>query len=724
LAQVWLKPFWFKCKFYRYRRGLKTTSKMKVATSLAVFVLFGGVASEMTPMDQTVKLIQGLEKGITADGKSEQESFDAYACWCEKTMERKAMDISNGKELIAETQTLIKKLKGEIASHGAEIEQLKRDIAANHKAVKEATDVRDKGNKEYAGDRTESEQCIGAMEAAIKVLTGAGTKAAGFLETMKEAELLSVVAGVRTALTHKVVTQSFNEKDMDLMKSFVAKPDAFVARRTGMSAAQIGQNPFGDYAPQSSAIQGILKGMYDAFTMDLEKDNAAEAESQKSFEELMATKAQELETLELTLQKQETDEAMKTKHLSESEVLLDDTVTNLANDEQFFADTKEACKAKATEWSVRTQMRTEELNGMQVAIRILSSGDAKKTFKKSTTTFVQLSAVRKQEELSTARTNAYGKLKVLASTLQSRSVAKIAVQVQNGGHFDKVIAMVDDMISVLRKEEQDDIEHRDRCENGQNANKNKLADLKSGIKKTQAALKRMGNTKKDLEGEISALETDIKATQKDMAELLKFRNKEEGEFRQATKDDTDAAGLLKQAIVALSKYYQKNKIALGLVQKAPEYEQDPDKAPDATFASGDSRKSEAGGIVAILEMLVEDTEKELKEGRADNADAQEKYLKQNGALQATLDGQEETKTNTETEKADLEEKMAQYDKHKDELGDDKDAEDDTAKSIGTDCQWVKDGLFETRRTKRKAEIQGLVDAKGFLAVDGDPLASQ
>jgi len=173
------------------------------------------------------------------------------------------------------------------------------------------------------------------------------------------------------------------------------------------------------------------------------------------------------------------------------------------------------------------QMRTEELNGMQVAIRILSSGSAKKTFKKSTTTFVQVSAVSKQEELSAARNNAYGKLKVLATTLHSRNVAKIAVEVKTGGHFDKVIAMVDDMISVLRKEEQDDIEHRDRCENGQNANKNKLADLKSGIKKTQAALKRMGNTKKELEGEISGLETDIKATEGDMAQLLKFRNKEE-----------------------------------------------------------------------------------------------------------------------------------------------------------------------------------------------------
>merc|ERR1712072_1445109 len=109
------------------------------------------------------------------------------------------------------------------------------------------------------------------------------------------------------------------------MKHFVAKPADFVGAHSGMSAAQIGQNPFGDYAPQSTQIQGILKGMYDAFTSDLEKDNADEADTQKSFEELMGTKMQELKTLEAPLQQQETDSAAKNKKLAEAEVLLDDT---------------------------------------------------------------------------------------------------------------------------------------------------------------------------------------------------------------------------------------------------------------------------------------------------------------------------------------------------------------------------------------------------------------
>merc|ERR1719201_1008704 len=289
--------------------------------------------------------------------------------------------------------------------------------------------------------------------------------------------------------------------------------------------------------------------------------------------------------------------------------------------------------------------------------------------------------------------------------------------------------MIDEMISLLRKEEQEDIEHRDRCENSQNANANEAADLAHDIKKTEASLKRMGNTKKELEDEIGALEKEIAATKKDMAELLKFRNKESDDFKQALLDDTNALALLKKAIVALSEFYKRNKMPVPqLIQKAPEYAEDPDKAPETSWSGSDygGRKSETGGIIAILEMLVEDTEKEIKEGRADDADAQEKYLKQEGALQETLDSQEETKANTETELGDLEEKIATYEDHFDKKKGDLDAEKDTKKALSGDCDWVKTH-FQSRREKRKTEIQGLVDAKGFLAgvaAGEDPLPLQ
>merc|ERR1719453_1741149 len=198
-----------------------------------------------------------------------------------------------------------------------------------------------------------------------------------------------------------------SESDAEAVMKFVQNPAQFAKHE--LVAAQTGQNPFGDYAPQSTQITGILQGMYDAFTADLEKDNAEEAESEKSFRELMATKKQERETLEATQQKQETDHAAKSKKLAESTVLRDDTATDVDNDEAFFADTKEACQTKATQWSVRTRLRTEELNGMETAIKILSSSDAKKTFKSSTSTFVQVASVHKQAEQSGDRMTAYNK---------------------------------------------------------------------------------------------------------------------------------------------------------------------------------------------------------------------------------------------------------------------------------------------------------------------------
>jgi len=139
--------------------------------------------------------------------------------------------------------------------------------------------------------KTESEQCIGALEAAIKVLSGAGTGKKGFLETLQEAQVLSVVDGVRGLLKKSVVSHAVAESDLKVVQHFVERPEDFLGTRSNfLSASQIANNPFGDYAPQSTQIQGILKGMYDAFTADLEKDNADEASAQKSFQELMATK--------------------------------------------------------------------------------------------------------------------------------------------------------------------------------------------------------------------------------------------------------------------------------------------------------------------------------------------------------------------------------------------------------------------------------------------------
>jgi len=672
-----------------------------------------------TPMATVVQLLTQMKARIEADGMLEQTSYDKYACWCESTMARKAKDISEAEAKIEELQALIIKLKAEIASHGAEIQQLNKDIAQNIEAQGEAKAVRDSAFEEYNGEKTENEQCIGALEAAVKALSGAG--AGKFLETsMRQAELLSVVAGVRSVLEKTSSSRGLSEGDMKMVHHFVERPDDFSPRRgSALSAAQVGNNPFGDYAPQSTQIQGILKGMYDTFVGDTEKANAKEADAQKAFEELMATKLRELETLEATLKQQELDEAQKSQTLAESEELMDATKAQLEADEKFFDQTKAACQVKASEWSERTRLRTMELQGVNKAIEILSSPDAMKTFTNATTTFVQLSSLTHHRTANQGR-NVYKKLSGLARRFHDLSLAELAAKVKAGGHFDKVIISIDTMMEVLRAEEQSDIEHRDRCENADGKNTNDMEDLNHAIDKSGKTIEHLGNEEERLLDDIEVLEAEIKKTKEDMDEALALRNNEVAEFRQAMKDDTDAIALLQQAMAALRHFFDKNNIKLELLAtkagQEPEYSVDRDKAPETSWSGPNytGRKEESGGIVAILEMCIEDLDKEIKTGQADDAEAQKMYEGQRGAMQNAFDAQMGTKLATEKELADVRSQKNDAEEFNAQKGADLVAEKDLKDSIYSDCSWVKTH-FQTRRDKRKSEMDGLVEAKGYLA---------
>merc|ERR550514_902834 len=87
---------------------------------------------------------------------------------------------------------------------------------------------------------------------------------------------------------------ALSDADRELITRFVEKPEDFIPRHLGgLTLTQVNQNPFGDYAPQSGQIQGILKGLYDTFAAKLEKINVKEANAQKDYEALMATKKKE-----------------------------------------------------------------------------------------------------------------------------------------------------------------------------------------------------------------------------------------------------------------------------------------------------------------------------------------------------------------------------------------------------------------------------------------------
>jgi len=298
-------------------------------------------------------------------------------------------------------------------------------------------------------------------------------------------------------------------------------------------------------------------------------------------------------------------------------------------------------------------------------------------------------------------------------------LAQVAMNLRTGGHFDAVMATIDQMIAILRKEEQDDIAHRDRCQTSQNKNKNEMEDLSHSIAKTETAIERLDTKASELKSQIDTLDSEINSTKTDMAELLDLRNDASAAFVQSLKDDADAIALIEKAIVILTKFYDRNKIELSLARKTdPSYTVDKDKAPETVWegegGNYGGRSSESGGVIAILHLIKEDIEMEMKTAREEDASAQKDYLAQNGAMKADLDSQVTTKTAKEVELADTNKKIDDKETFKSEEKADLEGETATNKALYSDCSWV-DTHFETRRTKRKTEISGLEDAKSYLA---------
>jgi hypothetical protein len=659
-------------------------------------------------MAKVVTILEQMKTKIEGDGKSEQSSYDKYACWCEDTLAEKADAITKAKEKLEELQNNINKNKGGLGSGGATIAQLNKDIAENVESQKTATEVRKKESSAYQEEKTGSEQSIGALEAAIKVLTGAGSRKKGFLETLQQAQLLSVVAGMRPVLRTPIAKQSVKDKDLQMIEHFVQKPEDFFKGSSTQSALQTANNPFGDYAPQSNQIQGILKSMYDTFTADLEKSNAEEAQKQKAFEDLMATKKKELTTLQSSLEDESKGSAERTKQVADDKAMRDDTREQLDADEQFFTQTKESCQTKANHWAQRSRLRTQELAGITQAIGILSSDDAKKTFE-SASKLLQLSAVTVPTSHAAPHAEAYKRLKLLATRYQDLRLARMAISAKTAGHFDDIIVMIDKMITMLRDEEKEDIAHRDRCEGKQNANKNSKEDAEHAISKAKAKIERLEQAITDKQSEIKEIKESMNTTQSNLAEIKATRETETAEYKKAVKDDEDSIKLLDEAQSTLAKFYK----SASAVQVSAEPE------PNTSFEGGDYKGSqgEARGVMAILDMIKEDLSKEIKTAGQAEADAQVAYEKDFAALTAAYRASERAKTAAEVELASLTSDKQDTVENKNSAETDLGDEEKLAEAIAKDCDWVKTH-FDKRRESRKTEISGLEDAKEFLAGAG------
>merc|ERR1719238_1325036 len=494
------------------------------------------------------------------------------------------------------------------------------------------------------------------------------------------------------------------------------------------------------YETQSGAIQGILADMMDSFTRDYASIMDEEKTKQKDFDDLMATKTDDLKKLEKALADKTLNEGNDAKQLATDQKEREETTDELKAAEEFLATTTDACKSKANEWAERSRLRTEELAGMNQAIDILTSDTAKDTFTTAHMGFVQLGLENKHhaklvhivKKLKAEVTAAKPVQKKAAKpvTQLAQTKAKAGLKQFEGVQHD-IVVMEDD----LREEGMADIKKKAYCDNERRESNNKKEILEFDMDTLKKEMDSGEAKKKLLAKQIQHTTSSIQKLEAEMAEYLNTRNAQNQAFKDGLKADTDAVMLLAKTIEALSKYATSNNLEFTQKKKVhkkahahatkkqdPEYTTSEDVAPDATFSSASSGASETGGIVGIIENIKQDLEEEISAAKDEEAKALQSYHDTEKESLDSLAAMKAKIASMEVDIADTTSLVAD----KQETWDDKKAQHDAVDayllSIKPECDWM-DENFELRKTAREEEIVGLDDAKAKLAGAGPELIS-
>merc|ERR1719272_296168 len=611
--------------------------------------------------------------------------YDRYACWCEETSKSKVAAIVIANKNSVQLTSQILELKGLVAVLSAEVADLAGQIAENEEAQKGATAVREKEHGAYAAEKADLDNAIGALQQAITVLSGAGTKTGLLQDSSAESEAMQrqAVAVVRSVVRTLPARAILAPKQMAAIQSFANQSFTSFEPTSATGAT----------SSASATIQGILKDMYDSFTGDLESQTQEESGKQRDFEDLIATLVKEVNTMNEVILQKEGEKADAASKLADSMQELDDIQKQMKADMAFFDIMKAGCYSKHEEWTARSEARMEELKGIKKALEILTSDEARELFARSIKPGAETSFLQVSSDSAHTAAKAYNVLKEMAKKAHSLRLAALAATVRSSGvgHFDKVIEEIDKIIKDLKDEEADDIKQRDWCKTEYHENSEQKSEIKWHIKRNEAAIVKM-------EEIIQRLIENIEDTEKD-------------DFKVAKKDDEAAIGLLEKTVDILSAYYKKNKIKM--IQE-PEFAVSKDQAPDATFSDKGARKNQSKGIVSIITMLIEDLQAEVKNGVKDESAAQMEYEKSMDAAKKLVEDLTAKKENLNSDKAKTEQEKDDEQEKLDNNNEKLEVNEEYRKSITPDCDWMLNS-FEERRGKRKAEMEGLVTAKEYLA---------
>jgi len=698
------------------------TATMKTATwAAALCGLYHvtqceGLQAQLSPISRVVELLKGLAEQAEKEHKKEEDLYETYVCWAKTVIDTKTATNAAAETRIDELETYIADLDAGRIELTSERTDLEKEIKVLLQDLEAMEAQRNKENEDFQDAAKEMNQAIAALDKAVTVL-GKAT------EDHKEGTLLQAHTGLSEGFAERTAEAASLQQAVELGERFLGKGDALFLRRV-----LTGEVPKADwkklnrkatfkmaYKARSFKIQDVLAKMLDTFKTNLEDATTKESEAQAQYRELSDSKNEQLAEAQDALSKMDGEKGAKAMSKEDAQTEVDSLKLQVKNDKQFIEQTAQALEDKKSEWKFRQELRTGEIAAINKAISILHSDDARDTFKKSfaSQSFLQTGIAQHRTAADVLRKASQQSGDVRLSLLAS-SLSK-ADPLATGSHFDKVIRAIDMMIERLKGEEETDLTNKEVCE------KDRAEDTRTAIKAARTIDEHTDtiNELKERIAEIVATVEENNQEIKNLDEQLVAATKERRDAKDAWKsnDETDrvAAGLVVSAKEVLSDFYKNNDLMFAQKRMDPVVAGEAPPPPPKTWEdpSYGGKTEEATGIVAILEMIHEDIQKDRTKAEDEEKQDRRAFAQFKSNTEEQIRSLNEANSVLEGEKGDKEDDI---ESNKGGRKDEKLQLDAVLKKIADatpGCDYLLIN-YDLRLKNRQIEIDGLVKAKAIL----------
>jgi uncharacterized coiled-coil protein SlyX len=394
---------------------------------------------------------------------------------------------------------------------------------------------------------------------------------------------------------------------------------------------------------------------------------------------------------------------MTDNNLAEAKEDLGQDGAALAEAQEFLKNLKATCKEADTNFEARKAARLEEIKAVAETIEILMEDEARDAMT-GTYSFVQLGSKKQNRQ----RREAAARLRAAAAKTRDPVLSVLATSVELDA-FTKVKKAIDDMIAMLKVQQEDEVKKTDWCKAEIQQNEMdtaKAEDLKSDL---EAEVAEVAETIKALAKGIADNHAQIAELQTELQRATENRIKENLDYQKTVADQTVTIAVLKKALDRLATYYdsasflQRHKHGQAARKQTPPVAQMEYKpSPGST------------GVMNMIEKLIYEAKTLVAESKKAESEAQSAYetmiADTNGsvaALQADIVSKTEAKADAIKTKLEKESDIADTMKELEGLY-------KYNADLHSECDYVLKN-FMARQQARAEEIEALQQAKQILS---------